>query len=150
MLNEYSRLKHKVETLVEDISFLRHCRRINVLPKFIKIKAAVENYCSNKAVQSAEKIWLRMEVKEKYRILAEHELELYNLHLKITRGMNNCEHERWLNFTRTVHARVKGIVNKKKQTHNKKIGYLSEKKPVQSECLKPMFIPDFVVNESDE
>lgn len=148
MLNKYSRLRMKVTSLVEDIAFLRECRRKNTLPNFIKIKAAVENYRSIAAVKKAEKTWLSLEIKHKYKELSDTEIELYNLHLFLTKNLNNSEYSEWSEFDQMVNSQCLAWRKRKQTTHSHKVSVLCENNP-QIVC-EPHFISDFVINESDE
>lgn len=76
-------------TLLEYIAFLRACIRLNVFPRFIKLKFAIENNSTKKVEERAKLDWLKCEIKLKYSELAQCELELYSTHLKITRVFSN-------------------------------------------------------------
>jgi len=123
------------------------CKRKNIVPNFIKIKPAVENNRSCASVKKAEKIWLKLEIKHKYKELAECELETYALHLEITRNMSNFEFDEWLIFDQKVLNQKASIVKLKKLTHEKKLNNLCAKIRVVERKM-PKFIPEFVINES--
>lgn len=148
MLNNYSRLKIQIGTLVEHSSFLRTCKRLKVLPNFIKVKSAVDNYRTKMVIKKAEKLWLDLEIKHCYKMLAEKELKMYNLHLKITKGLSDSEHRDWWDFNRCVQEKYEREIEKVKERHTKKLSQLTVKSPCEN--LMPEFIPNFVVNESDE
>lgn len=133
---------------IEHISFLRKCQRLNVIPKFIKVKSAVDNNRSKLAIKKAEKEWCKNEIKHLFKKLAEKELTLYNLHLKITRDMSDSEHRRWLNVQQHVLHGIEHTLKKVRKTHNDKIQQLTVNK--HTENLTPEFLPNFIVNESSE
>lgn len=82
-------------------------------------------------------------------MLADIELLLYDLHLKITRGLTENQFIRWLHFDRRVHETTTKLKQKLKRTHNGKLNalVLSRAPPVK---LTPEFVPNFVINESNE
>lgn len=149
MLNKFSRLKGKIHSVKEDIKFLRACKKNKVMPSFIKVTAAVSNYRSTQAIKCAQSTWLTLEIKHLFRLLAEYDLESYNLHLSLTKGLNCVEMEAWHEFSKVVFERVQAKVNKKRLTQKKKLNLLLGKKEI-SEKQPPELIPDFVVNESIE
>lgn len=146
MMNKFSRLKENVYLLHEDIRFLRACKRHQVMPHFIKIKTAVENSRSIKAIKMAQKYWLNSEISYIFNKLAEKELELYNIHLQLAYN-NNAIIDEWYSFENTVHEKVmKTTENKKKKQSKKLICLINEQ--IKPKTFKPEVIPDFVVNES--
>lgn len=120
MLNNYSRLRLQVSKITEHISFLRECKRLNVIPKFIKVKTAVDNNRSKLAIKKAEKVWCKCEIKHLFKELADKELTLYNLHLKITCGLSDSEHRRWLNVQQSMLYGIENTLKKVRKTHKKK------------------------------
>lgn len=117
------------------------------MPSFIKIKAAVCNERSCAAIKIAEKVWLKYEIKHKYKELAEKELELYSSYLELTRDLNEREQCEWFEFDRKVQQQTAQTIERRRRTHNQKAACLIEKKSVK-EQIKPEFLPDFVINES--
>lgn len=149
MLNKFSRLKVKIHSVKEDIKFLRACKKKKVMPSFIKISAAVSNYRSAQAIECVQSMWLTLEIKHLYRLLAEYDLESYNLHLSLTKGLNCVEMDAWHDFQNLVLQRVQAKVLEKRLTQKKKLDILLSKNG-NKEKLVPKLIPDFVVNESTE
>lgn len=150
VLNQYSRLKRKVALLREDISFLRACVKNKVTPKFIKISCAVQNSRTAKVVNVASNKWLRFEIKFLFSKLSQVELEVYEIHLHITSGLNATEFEQWLKFDGSVHKFALVAQNKKRDCHRQKLSKLISEKNEKKKACEPKFIPDFVVNLSSE
>lgn len=146
-LNKYAQLKRKVRSVLCDLSFLRACKRLNVTPSFVKIKAAVKNNRSDIAVNKAKRTWLNCEIKHKYKELAQTELSVYSLHLEITKGLNDFEFIEWISFDNKVQNDIEKLFKQKTLTHNRKLNNLIEATR-KIEPKLPQFIPDFIHNES--
>lgn len=112
-LKKFSRLKIKIQSLNEDIKFLRTCQKEKVVPNFIKVTTAVKNYRSIKVIEMAKKAWLKLEIKHLFNELAETELKAYSLHLKLTKNMNLFEIVEWYKFEEKVFDRVRIVVQQK-------------------------------------
>lgn len=157
MLNKYTRLRVKVATLLEDIAFLRKCKRLKVFPNFVKIKSSIENNRTQKSVEGAKTEWLKLEIKHKYGELAQCELELYHTHLEFTRSFDNgvrtdrvvdSLHCMWIERETMFVKQVQSAVNQKRKTHKRKLSkIISESKKIIS---PPEYVDNFVINESNE
>lgn len=101
-LNRFHRLNGKIRLLNADIYFLKQCKRQKVFPKFIKVDINPNGKFSDKINYAAKLKWLNLEIKYQYSKRSSLELELYKLHLKLTKNLNNTEHEQWCNFHRRV------------------------------------------------
>lgn len=151
-MNKFSRLKKKVQLLVEDIHFLKLCKKNKVTPTFIKVTCSVKNKRTEKTIEFAQKRWLNLELKYLFHKLAENELELYNLHLEITKDLNllnNGALNNWYDFENKINEQNQEAVKKKKETLTKKFSKLVKEKEDNSLFKKPMYLPDFVCNKTD-
>lgn len=121
--NKFTRLREKMESLKCDIVFLKKCKQKGVIPSFVKVKFAVTNEVTLRVKKIAEKLWLKFELKRKYAILANVELELYELHLRITRNLPVLEFNNWFNFLHSV--TVKTSQKEKIERQKKKLARLT-------------------------
>lgn len=150
-LNKFSRLKIKIQSLNEDIKFLRTCQKEKIVPNFIKVSTAVKNYRTTKVLEMAKKAWLNLEIKHLFNELAETELKAYGLHLKLTKNMNLYEIIEWYEFEEKVFDRVQKVVQQKAEKHEKKLSeLLSNKTSNEKVMFTPELVPDFVVNLSNQ
>ena len=127
---------------------MRACKKKKVVPSFIKIKTAVQNPRAAKAVQFAQSKWLNLEIKDKFKQMSDIELELYNLHLEITKNMNENLFDEWISFSEKVNLTAKDDAKKKRLRQSKKLNKLIEVKNTNGKCFEPEIIPDFVINKS--
>lgn len=134
--------------LEKDICYLRTCLKNRVKPKFIKITGAVSNSRTINVIEHAEMKWLRFEIKYSYGKLADVKLELDEVHVYITSRLLDSENLEWLRFVNSVLRFARKLQNKKRLSHKRKLDRLIEERR-NCEC-KPKFIPDFVVNQSNE
>lgn len=149
-LNLYSRLKTKIHNIKSDIVFLKRCRKFNVIPKFIKIKCAVMNSTTVKVVNSSKRRWLNLEISSQFMKLSSIELELYNLHLRITKDLD-CSYEfnQWLIFGTKLYENISASVKIKNKRLNEKFQSLLTNKSVEKP-KKPLQVENFVQNLSSE
>jgi len=149
-MNKFARLRLKIESIKQDIWFLKSCKRLKVFPKFMKMNCAVNNARSNLVMEKSKWFWLQTELSFHYSRLSELELKLYSLHLSITRGTHAVEIESWNNFLINVEDNVLLKISGKKQKLNRKLNDLTNNGSNQLENAprKPEFVDDFVVNQS--
>ena len=126
-LNKFSRLKKKVQLLLEDIRFLQMCKKGNIIPNFIKVTCSVNNSRTEKVISIAQKQWLNLEIKYHFEKLAKTELELYRLHLQITKSLNIAESIMWYEFENQIQEQVSQLTKKKNETIKKKYKALCDK-----------------------
>lgn len=148
-LNKFSRLKRKVEFLLKDIQFLQLCKKGGVTPNFIKVTCVVNNSRTEKIINFAQKKWLSLEIKYLHEKLARTELELYSLHLKITKSLTLVETSMWDEFVNKILEQISNATKKKNETLKKKYLALREKNK-KVERVEPKFVEDFICNYSDE
>ena len=148
--NRFSRLKQKVKLLPLDISFLRTCKKEKLVPSFIQVKTSVLNARSEKVIKFAQSKWLDLEIKHKYKLLSDSELELMNIHLSLTKDLNSFEINEWYAFESQVNRATMRMKQKKLLSLNRKLNFLRERQSSPFSALKPEFIADFVVNKSSE
>lgn len=106
-------------------------------------------------INQTKMIWLKLELKHHYSKLCEIELEIYNLHLLITKGLNEFQFISWINFQNNVMHRCKDIFQKKRDSQNKKLFKLNQEqlKNRKSTLIgnnKPKPVDDLIVNLSTE
>lgn len=149
-LNLYSRLKTKIHNIKSDIVFLKKCRKHNVIPQFIKVKCAVMNSTTVKVVNSSKRHWLNLAISDQFRKLSSVELELYELHLRITKDIK-CAYEfnKWLIFGTKLYENISVSVKTKNENLNRKFISLLSSKNVEKPN-KPLQVENFVHNLSSE
>lgn len=164
ILNKFLRLKRKVHCLKADIFFLKKCKQHKVFPNFIKIKCSIDNNRTSEVIQLSKEKWLNLERKHLHSKLVNIELELYSLHLYITKtlttptnyhdndidGRSEFNFNDWLNFLTTVNKKVTAHVKKKQLNLNKKLSTLLRRKSRRT-TKRPIVqqIPNYVKNLSD-
>lgn len=149
-LNLYSRLKTKIHNIKSDIVFLKRCKKHNVIPHYIKVKCAVMNSTTIKVVNSSRRFFLNLAISEQFKKLSSIELELYELHLKVSKDLR-CpfEYDKWIIFRTKLYENIsKSIKTKNQKLNTKFITLLREKSSDKPE--KPSQIDNFVHNLSSE
>lgn len=155
-LNKFTRLRVKANKLKCDIVFLKKCKQYGVKPNFIKIKCAVSNIVTEKVIKIAKAIWLKLELKNKYAQLEATELELYELHLQLTKDLTWSGYhtdERMNDWVLNLYeidekASNDAKIKEKIKTQNKKLNRLIRNKVVDK--CKPEQVDDVVCNLSSE
>jgi murein L,D-transpeptidase YafK len=87
---------------------------------------------SKSAVDAAKKLWLKKEVQHHFARKDNINLELYDFHLSLTKGLNDCEHTRRLTFLSKIEKVSALNIQKKRNTLVRKLSKLhakSSKKP---------------------
>lgn len=149
-MNKFSRLKLKIEGIRADILFLKKCKNNNVYPKFIKIKCAIQNSRTKRTIDKCKLYWLSCEIRYLYSKLSQLELELYSLHLKITKDLFGFEYENWLFFVVVLcESDVVRHRKKKERIHIQKFCVLIKDKVTHNNNKGlPKYVDNFVHNES--
>lgn len=80
-----------------------------------------------------------MEIKHKYKLLADSELELMSLHLSLTKDLNSYEMDSWHSFESQINYVVKKSREKKKLSQARKLNFIREKQSNHNSVLKPQF-----------
>jgi hypothetical protein len=152
--NKFSQLKEKVNFIMEDIRFLKKCQRIKVFPKFIddNIKCAIRNNRTKKIIQLAKNRWLVEEKKHLYCKLEMLELELYNLHLKLTKNLKtDHQHGLWNDFNHHLQTVIEKKVTNKRNIQLRKYDNLrNTQKSNIDKYRQSQNTPNFVINKSKE
>jgi len=150
ILNKFTRLSEGISNAKLDIIFLKRCKKSMVFPNFINVKVAVNNSRSEKVLKFAKIQWLNLEIKFKYGLLSDIELELYNLHLKITKYLNDEEFKWWLEYTLKIKNKVALFEElKKAKLQNKFEKLISKSEPKVSNYKDPLYVENFVCNLSE-
>ncbi|SRR6266436_778540 len=89
--NTFFKLKTQIVTIGSDISYLQKCKEQNVYPNFIDVSTKKKDWIGNKVIQAAKKHWLNLKLKSLYAKRNKLELQLYNLHLKLTKNLSSLE-----------------------------------------------------------
>lgn len=120
-INKFLRLKKKVHCLKLDIFFLKQYKNEKVFPSFMKFKNVITNSRQEDAIQAGKRKWLCNERKYIHAKLQNIELELYNLHLLITKSITTeNDFVNWLQYKLSVEKTViKLIASKKEKLDNK-------------------------------
>lgn len=143
-LNLFFKYNLRLKLLRADIKFLIKCKKSKVVPKFISnFKNKTINERVKKAYDNAKTKWLILEIKFLHSKLSKLELELYQLHIKLSNSMSKLE---WDTFLEQVN-----VVNLNK--YDSKLRRLRKKfknlKPVETiDTSNNPSINNFVKNES--
>lgn len=151
--NKLTQLKTKIALLEEKLHFLKTCKRINVLPKFIRVVLPkhCDKYIANKLKCTSESLWLNLEIKSVYKQLTLYERLAYELHLKIIKGMNKLDFEIWERYARKMYRVIDEKRINKKRTLCKKLNSLTNNNNSKT-TVRPLvkFIPNYVINKSQQ
>ena len=99
-LNRWRKLKTKIKLTVANVGYLKRCRSAGLFPSFMSGKIrGVNNARRYKAEHAKKLVWLREEISFQYSILEVLNLQLYQLHLRITRSLTNVEFAFFKAFT---------------------------------------------------
>lgn len=82
-IRKFKKLRIKRVEVLEDINFLTRCLKKNVIPKFVNIKSSVHNSRSSRALETAKRQWIKLELKTKYGMLDKINWKLYNDHQEL-------------------------------------------------------------------
>lgn len=101
------------------------------------------------AIKFAQSKWLSLETKHKFKQLSDTELELYSLHLELTKNFNEHQLKEWFDFVEKVETTAKCEARKKRTTQSQKLHKLiGEKNKITGKCFEPEIISDFMINKS--
>jgi len=120
-----------------------------VFPNFMKISCKVKNSRTERVVYASKVKWLQQERKFIHAKLSEIEIQLYNLHLKITKHLNNGEHVSWLNTLNLMNEESEKHCSNKKIILNKKLKKLVNERG-KSIAPTVKFVDNYVRNLSSE
>lgn len=76
---------------------------------------------NRKVVRQAEKNWLNLEIQHHYSSLDKMELKLYNLHLSMTKGIDDIQFREFNQFHFASISRGDAVFKEKRKTQNKKL-----------------------------
>lgn len=160
-LKKYCKLKQKLKFTFAEIRFLKMCLDSNVYPKFIKIKASINNHVTKKVMQNAKNKWLKCEITNKYGKVNNLNFECYILHLKIISNLNHYETElskripnqtntfdAWVQFENHMHTQIERKLNRKRDVLMRKYQVLISEQQATNRPPPVSILPDFVINES--
>jgi hypothetical protein len=123
-INKFFKLKTKITTIGSDIQFLQKCKTENVFPSFIKIWSNSNSWMSNKVILAAKRHWLNVELKSLYAKRSKLEIQLYDLHLKITKNLDKYEFISFNEKISNMLSVIKYKNNKKQMAQCKKLNQL--------------------------
>lgn len=154
-LNKYSLLLAKVKRTKADISFLKQCKKHKVFPKFIEFGLNVRllNSRTDKIKHQAKLFWMNAEIEHHYANLDFLQLQLYEVHLKITKNLyNDDDFKTFLSQQSTIFIRCETIYHEKRRRQYGKLERLIATQSVQTIEPKPCVenVSDLVVNLSNE
>ena len=119
-LNNYFKLKTKNKLISADIMFLKDCKIHSVFEKFMKVKTSTNCKISESIIKFAKNKWLKSEIKNFYANRNKLEIKAYNLHLKLTKNLNNFEFIDWSVFENKMYDVINHkFLNKLKSQNNK-------------------------------
>jgi hypothetical protein len=115
------------------------------------IRTTVKNNRSQQDETFAKKQWLENETSFHYANLENRNMELYHLHMKITKGMSNGQFAGFIAFKSHVERVIASKCVKKSKNHAKKLkGMMYNQKSQPKAVTKRKSIPDFVRNLSSQ
>ena len=146
--NMYQKLRNQKETALNDIAFLNACKRHHVKPSFIKVRCAVNNTRTLKAIEAAERVWMSEELQHHNAKLMSIERRSYELRGKLIGIMTSDE---WRAFDARVTERSAELGWEKRRIQKRKLEILKARRNNSDQIQpRPRILPDFVVNLSDE
>lgn len=151
--NRFFKLKTKIVTIGSDIKFLRNCKLQGICPRFVNLKIKIDSWISKKVLSVAQKTWINLELKTLYSKRSRLELELYNLHLKITKNLGSQEFQNFLEKTSLMNNVIESKNNKKLSVQDRKLTKLLSQLPKPSEFVTEnvsRLIPNTVNNLSKQ
>lgn len=153
--HEYTKLKTKLNMLRMDLIFLKQCKKMKVFPNYINknVKIYIKNENTLKVLMETKKIWLRLEIKSKYRHINGIEKDVYNLHMLLTKNLkSNIDFEEWQVFDRKVHSMIErkmSIKSSKLLAKLKRLNFNEERREERL-MFPPEIVENFVLNLSSQ
>lgn len=133
LLNKFFKTTRKIALITSDIKFLKNCKHNLVFPKFINIKSSCHSLNALKAIETAKKKWLQLEINTKYSERSRLEIEKYDIHLEITKTLDNIEHQHWINWLHNIQEKIEYNLEKKNKTLQNKLAKLIAAKDTSTE-----------------
>lgn len=108
------------------------------------------NSTTMKVINASKRHWLNLEISSQFQKLSSVELELYDLHLSITKDITcNYEHDKWMIFGTKLYENISESVKKKNENlHKKFLSLMSANNTTKRH--KPLQVDNFVQNLSSE
>jgi hypothetical protein len=143
-LNRFRKLKTKAKLVVLQKKILKKCKQLGVFPKFMEVRTSVINCRSTRAELWAKQKWLESEVSYHYSKLEAWNQQLYNLHLKITKGLDGVTYARFAAFKSHMEEVIDHKCTQKWSRQNRKLEWLKRKIKPTKTTTHVRSIPDFV------
>lgn len=148
--SQFTRLLTNIKRIKADILFLKDCKLHKVIPNFINVRCSVHNSRTEKVIRHAENTWLSSEIQYHYSCLDKKELNLYSLHLKMTRSLDDIQVHEFNRFHFASISRSDTVFNKKRKTQNEKLNKLLASQPTKTPKPSVKPVPDLIVNISND
>jgi hypothetical protein len=113
----------KIAEVKEDIKFNKRCIQENVTPNYVQISTKATTIAARKTLQTARKIWVKEEINMQYSKLNELNKKADEIKNEINSQYHNESIEEFMEYITTW---VNRIINKKRETHSKKLDKLIE------------------------
>ena len=143
--NRFFKLKSKIVSIGSDIQFLKTCKKFNISPKFVQISVKADSWIGKKVLELSQKTWINLELKALYAKRNVLEIELYELHLLLTKSLTNPEFQDFLDKTNRMLEVIQHKNKAKISRQEQKLAKLQNNK-----SNKTKGIPNTVKNISNQ
>lgn len=149
-LNRFRLLKKRTAFTRQNIAFLKRCKSKKVFPDCItnKVKIAVHQPRDRLLLHECLQLALKRKLNFHYGKLTSLELEAYQLHLKLTKGLTNGEHTEWIQRTNDFHEIVEHLLVSKCSSQSKKLDDLTRSQVGAPSNYQPTAPRNVVMNKS--
>ena len=127
LVHRYRSTKEKITRTSRHIAFNQLCLKQNITPNYAKINLKNTSYPAKQTKQTAEKLFIKNNIKHLYHQKNIHNQTAYNLHQKLARKLHHTQLEEILLHTTKTTAELNKTLTLK---HNKKLKTLKEKQKV--------------------
>ncbi|XP_071439514.1 uncharacterized protein, partial [Hetaerina americana] len=127
-----------------NILFNRKCLALDVIPKYVNLRTTSSTRSAQHAVESAQKIWIRRELKNWYSKRDAYSVYLYQLHSELSFNLHPAEwnslHERFKTLVSEVSSMKCSIINRKLHALTRERDTTKSAPPPEYNC-DPKFHP---------
>jgi hypothetical protein len=130
--SQFENIKLKLAYTTCNIKFNKTCISHQIVPNYIQVKIKNNSIAAKKAKQTAEKSWIKNEIKFLYRKKSMLNTLLYKKHLDLANSLHPLQFVKQLNL---IESRVGRKVFKKKKTQSQKLTKLMNEQKPKDEIL---------------
>lgn len=136
--NKYKEVKLKLLKTNENIKFNKKCLDYGLVPNYVNIRIKNNSNAAKKTLISAQIQWIKNEIKSLYCKKSLLNQLLFETHLELLNKLHPAQHD----ILSTLESQVTSIINKKRDTQNKKIERLLQTQIIQEKVsCKHKFFP---------